>query len=161
MVKKKEVASKLLAALGRTKKQQMAKLKPKAPPKITSKGPYTRGTIGKKGASDFVKRRAAVAGTKATKSSKLDLSPIASGLGAGAIGYAVGKGWHKKLAGAVTPKKKDTHLDKARRGAKELIKKQKSKKKKSLKEIFKNKDTMREAFGPRIRKKNPHGYRGG
>ena len=23
------------------------------------------------------------------------------------------------------------------------------------------KDTMRESFGPRIRKKNPHGYRGG
>ena len=39
--------------------------------------------------------------------------------------------------------------------AQEAIRKQKEKKKKSLK------DTMRESFGPRIRKKNPHGYRGG
>ena len=134
MADKKKVGSKLLAALGRTKKEQMAKLypkaQPKAYPKIKSKGPYTRGTIGKKGTSDFLKRRAAVAGTKATKSSKLDLSPIASGLGASAIGYAVGKGWHKKLAGAMTPKKKETHREKARRGAKELIKKQKAKKEK-------------------------------
>ena len=134
MADKKKVGSKLLAALGRTKKEQMAKLypkaQPKAYPKIKSKGPYTRGTIGKKGTSDFLKRRVAVAGTKATKSSKLDLSPIASGLGASAIGYAVGKGWHKKLAGAMTPKKKETHREKARRGAKELIKKQKAKKEK-------------------------------
>ena len=134
MADKKKVGSKLLAALGRTKKEQMAKLypkaQPKAYPKIKSKGPYTRGTIGKKGTSDFLKRRAAVAGTKATKSSKLDLSPIASGLGASAVGYAVGKGWHKKLAGAMTPKKKETHREKARRGAKELIKKQKAKKEK-------------------------------
>ena len=138
MADKKTAGSKLLKALGKTKKEQMAKLYPKTRaasyPKVKGdvrgKGPYVRGTIGKKGASDFLKRRAAVAGTKATKSSKLDLSPIASGLGAGAIGYAVGKGWHKKLAGAVTPKKKeDTHLDKARKGAKELIKKQKDKKK--------------------------------
>ena len=131
---KKESASRLVKALGKTKKEQMAKLYPKVKGDIRGKGPYVRGTIGKKGASDFLKRRAAVAGTKATKSSKLDLSPIASGLGAGAIGYAVGKGWHKKLAKAVSgyfkPKKKeDTHLDKARKGAKELIKKQKDKKK--------------------------------
>ena len=137
MADKKKVGSKLLAALGRTKKEQMGKLIPKGAkvksyPKvkgdIRGKGPYLRGKV--MGTGDFLKRRAAVAGTKATKSSKLDLSPIASGLAAGAIGYAVGKGWHKKLAGAVTPKKKDTHLDKARRGAKELIKKQKAKKEK-------------------------------
>ena len=164
MADKKKVGSKLLASLGRTKKEQMAKLypkaKPKAYPKIKSKGPYTRGTIGKKGTSDFVKRRAAVAGTKATKKKGIGIADIVAGTG---VGYAVGKGWHKKLVGAVTPKKKDrpSHQDKAREGAKELIKKQKDKKKKSLKEIFKNKDTMREAFGPRIRKKNPHGYRGG
>ena len=138
MADKKKVGSKLLAALGRTKKEQMAKLypkaQPKAYPKIKSKGPYTRGTIGKKGTSDFLKRRAAVAGTKATKSSKLDLSPIASGLGAGATGYAIGKGWHKKLAGAVTKavKKKDrpSHQDRAREAAAKGIKKQKTKKEK-------------------------------
>ena len=127
---KKESASRLIKALGKTKKEQMAKLYPKVKGQIRGKGPYVRGTIGKKGASDFVKRRGAVAGTKATKSSKLDLSPIASGLGASAIGYAVGKGWHKKLAGAMTPKKKETHREKAIRGAKELIKKQKAKKEK-------------------------------
>ena len=125
---KKESASRLIKALGKTKKEQMAKLYPKVKGDIRGKGPYLRGTTGKKGAGDFLKRRAAVAGTKATKSSKLDLSPIASGLGAGAIGYAVGKGWHKKIAGAMTPKKKETHREKARRGAKELIKKQKKQK---------------------------------
>ena len=138
MADKKKAGSALLKALGKTKKEQMKVLYPKAKPKaypkvkgdIRGKGPYLRGTTGKKGAGDFLKRRAAVAGTKATKSSKLDLSPIASGLGAGAIGYAVGKGWHKKIAGAMTPKKKETHREKARRGAKELIKKQKSKKEK-------------------------------
>ena len=127
---KKEKGSKLLKALGKTKKEQMSKLYPKVKGDIRGKGPYVRGTIGKKGSDTFLKRRAVMAGTKATKSSKLDLSPIASGLGAGAIGYAVGKGWHKKIAGAMTPKKKETHREKARRGAKELIKKQKSKKEK-------------------------------
>jgi len=128
---KKESASRLVKALGKTKKEQMAKLYPKVKGDIRGKGPYVRGTIGKKGASDFLKRRAAVAGTKATKSSKLDLSPIASGLGAGAIGYAVGKGWHKKIAGAVTkPKRKETtsHQDKARKMADEAVKKQKKQK---------------------------------
>ena len=126
---KKESASRLVKALGKTKKEQMAKLYPKVKGDIRGKGPYLRGKV--MGTGDFLKRRAAVAGTKATKSSKLDLSPIASGLGAGAIGYAVGKGWHKKIAGAMTPKKKeDTHLDRARKGAKELIKKQKAKKEK-------------------------------
>ena len=128
---KKESGSRLLKALGKTKKEQMAMLYPKVKGDIRGKGPYVRGTIGKKGASDFLKRRAAVAGTKATKSSKLDLSPIASGLGAGAIGYAVGKGWHKKIAGAVTkPKRKETtsHQDKARKMADEAVKKQKKQK---------------------------------
>ena len=136
MADKKRTGSKLLAALGKTKKEQMAKLYPKTKsasyPKVKGdvrgKGPYVRGKV--MGTGDLMSRRAAVAGTKATKSSKLDLSPIASGLGAGAIGYAVGKGWHKKIAGAMTPKKKETHREKARRGAKELIKKQKAKKEK-------------------------------
>ena len=139
MADKKKVGSKLMAALGRTKKEQMAKLypkaQPKAYPKIKSKGPYTRGTIGKKGTSDFVKRRAAVAGTKFPKPTKKKGIGIADVVGAGAAGWAVGSGQHKKLAKAVSgyfkPKKKeDTHLDKARRGAKELIKKQKAKKEK-------------------------------
>ena len=130
MAKKKEAASRLLKALGKTKKEQMAKLYPKVKGQIRGKGPYVRGTIGKKGVDDFLKRRAAVAGTKATK--KPDLSPIASGLGAGAVGYAVGKGWHKKLAGAVTGDRKKTtsHKDKARKMAQRAIKKQKTKKEK-------------------------------
>ena len=172
MADKKKAGSKLLATLGRTKKEQMAKLypkaKPKAYPKIKSKGPYTRGTIGKKGTSDFVKRRAAVAGTKFPKPTKARKGiGIADVIGAGAAGWAVGSGHAGKAAKAVAsylkPKKakKKSHQDIAREGAKKLVKKQKDKKKKSLKEIFKNKDTMREAFGPRIRKKNPHGYRGG
>jgi hypothetical protein len=171
MADKKKAGSKLLAALGRTKKEQMGKLIPKGAkvksyPKvkgdIRGKGPYLRGKV--MGAGDFEARRKVLRGDaqKALRTAdKEALGALATTAVAGATGYAIGKGWHKKLAGAVTPKKKDTHLDKARRGAKELIKKQKSKKKKSLKEIFKNKDTMREAFGPRIRKKNPHGYRGG
>ena len=131
---KKESASRLIKALGKTKKEQMAKLYPKVKGNIRGKGPYVRGTIGKKGASDFVKRRAAVAGTKFPKpTKKRDMSAgemAAHVVGAGVTGYGIGKGWHKKLVGAVTPKKKDTHLDKARRGAKELIKKQKAKKEK-------------------------------
>ena len=131
---KKESASRLIKSLGKTKKEQMAKLYPKVKGQIRGKGPYVRGTIGKKGASDFVKRRAAVAGTKFPKpTKKRDMSAgemAAHVVGAGVTGYGIGKGWHKKLVGAVTPKKKDTHLDKARRGAKELIKKQKAKKEK-------------------------------
>ena len=138
MADKKKAGSKLLATLGRTKKEQMAKLypkaQPKAYPKIKSKGPYTRGTIGKKGTSDFVKRRAAVAGTKFPKPTKKKGIGIADVVGAGAAGWAVGSGQHKKLAKAVSGhfKKEDTHLDKARRGAKELVKKQKSKKEKLI-----------------------------
>jgi len=134
MADKKKVGSKLLATLGRTKKEQMAKLypkaQPKAYPKIKSKGPYTRGTIGKKGTSDFLKRREVMAGKKFPKPTKAKGIGIADVVGAGAAGFAVGKGWHKKLVGALTPKKKETHREKARRGAKELIKKQKAKKEK-------------------------------
>jgi len=131
MAKKKEAASRLLKALGKTKKDQMAKLYPK----VKGKGPYVRGTIGKKGASDFVKRRAVMSGIKSfpkpTKKRGMSAGEMAAHVvGAGAAGYAVGKGWHKKLAGAVTPKKKETHREKAIRGAKELVKKQKAKKEK-------------------------------
>jgi len=119
--------SKLLKALGKTKKEQMAKLYPKVKGQIRGKGPYLRGTTGKKGVGDFLKRRAAVAGTKATKAKGIGIADV---VGAGAAGFAVGKGWHKKLVGALTPKKKETHREKAIRGAKELIKKQKAKKEK-------------------------------
>ena len=138
MAKKKEVGSKLLKALGKTKKEQMAKLYPKAIPpsypkvkgKIRGKGPYLRGKV--MGSGDFLDRRAAVAGTKATKKKSMSAAEMAAHVvGAGATGYAVGKGWHKKLVGAMTPKKKeDTHLDKARKAAEKGIKKQKSKKEK-------------------------------
>ena len=161
---KVEKGSKLLAALGKTKKEQMAKLypkaKPKAYPKIKSKGPYTRGKVMGKGDSDkFLSRRAIMGGAnqalrKAEKDAVRDTAIIAA---TGLTGYGIGKGWHKKIAGAVTKPKRKTpsHQDKAKKMAQEAIRKQKEKKKKSLK------DTMRESFGPRIRKKNPHGYRGG
>ena len=125
---KVKAGSKLLKALGKNKKEQMDKLYPK----VKGKGPYARGTIGKKGASDFVKRRAAVAGKKFPAPTKKKGIGIADVIGAGAAGWAVGSGQHKKLAKAVSGrfKKEDTHLDKARKGAKELIKKQKTKKEK-------------------------------
>ena len=142
MADKKKAGSALLKALGKTKKEQMKVLYPKAKPKaypkvkgdVRGKGPYLRGTTGKKGAGDFLKRRAAVAGTKSfpkpTKARKG--IGVADVVAAGAAGWAVGSGQHKKLAKAVSGhfKKEDTHLDKARRGAKELVKKQKSKKEK-------------------------------
>jgi len=128
--------SKLLAALGRTKKEQMSKLIPKGAkvtkhpyPKvkgdIRGKGPYLRGTTGKKGAGDFLKRRAAVAGKKFPKPTKAKRIGIAEVVGAGAAGWALGKYGPKKTKGK-------THMKKAREGAKELIKKQKDKKRKKL-----------------------------
>ena len=131
---KKESASRLIKALGKTKKEQMAKLYPKVKGQIRGKGPYVRGTIGKKGASDFVKRRAAVAGTKFPKPTKKKGIGIADVIGAGAAGWAVGSGQHKKLAKAVSgylkKGKERSHQDIAREGAKKLIKKQKAKKEK-------------------------------
>ena len=124
---KKESASRLVKALGKTKKEQMAKLYPKVKGDIRGKGPYVRGTIGKKGASDFVKRRAAVRGTDLKKAiRKADKEAARTGIGIAAAtgaGYALGRYGPKKTEA------KDTHLDKARKGAKELIKKQKDKKK--------------------------------
>ena len=123
--------SKLLQALGKTKKEQMKVLYPKVKSKVRGKGPYLRGKVS--GSGDFLKKRAAVAGTKSfpkpTKARKgIGVADVAA---AGAAGWAVGSGQHKKLAKAVSGhfKKEDTHLDKARKGAKELIKKQKEKKK--------------------------------
>ena len=130
---KKESASRLVKALGKTKKEQMAKVYPKVKGQIRGKGPYLRGTTGKKSVADFLKRRAGVAGKKFPAPTKAKKGiGVTDVVAAGAAGWAVGSGQHKKLAKAVKGhfKKEDTHLDKARRGAKELIKKQKAKKEK-------------------------------
>tara|TARA_R110002110_G_scaffold167335_1_gene368343 strand:+ start:696 stop:1076 length:381 start_codon:yes stop_codon:yes gene_type:complete len=120
---KVKAGSKLLKALGKTKKEQMAKVYPK----VKGKGPYVRGTIGKKGADTFLKRRAVMSGVDATKAiRKVDKEAVRTGVGIAAAtgaGYALGKYGPKKT-------KAKTHIQKARRGAKELIKKQKAKKEK-------------------------------
>ena len=134
---KAEKGSKLLAALGKTKKEQMAKIypksKPKAYPKIKSKGPYTRGKVMGKG--DFDARRDVMGGVNQAlrKAEKSAVKDIATVVGAGVTGYGIGKGWHKKAAEALTkPKRKETtsHKDKARRMAQEAVRKQKKKKEK-------------------------------
>ena len=123
---KKAAASRLLKALGKTKKEQMAKLYPKVKGDIRGKGPYLRGKV--MGAGDLISRRAAVAGTKATKKRGIGIADV---VGAGAAGFAVGKGWHKKLVGAVTGDRKKTtsHKGRAKQLADKAIKKQKDKKK--------------------------------
>ena len=150
----KEAGSKLLRALGRTKKEQMKVLYPKAKtkayPKIKSKGPYTRGKV--MGAGDLITRRATIGGTKFPTPTKKKGIGIADIIGAGAAGWAVGSGQHKKAWAGVKKhfKKKDTHLDKAREGAKSLVQKQKEKKGK--RENMKEK--LRKMVGPR--KKTHH-----
>ena len=127
MADKKKVGSKLLAALGRTKKEQMAKLypkaQPKAYPKIKSKGPYTRGKV--MGTGDLISRRAAVAGTKALrKADKAALRDTAVIGAAAAAGFGVGKYDSSKKS------KAKTHKQKAKQLADRAIKKQKEKKEK-------------------------------
>jgi len=132
---KAEKGSKLLAALGKTKKEQMAKIypksKPKSYPKIKSKGPYTRGKVMGKG--DFLDRRKVLGGQaeKALRKSKKGIG-IPEVIAGTAAGYAVGKGWHKKVAEAITKPKRKTasHQDKARKMAQEAVRKQKKKKEK-------------------------------
>ena len=127
MVSKKSI---LLGIVGKTLKKGPPKIKSKAPPKIKSKGPYTRASlkVGKAipTTKEFKGRRDVLRGVQ-KKPKGIGVVDV---IGAGAAGFAVGKGWHKKLIGAVTPKKKDkpSHQDIARKGAKELIKKQKEKK---------------------------------
>jgi hypothetical protein len=123
-----KAASKLLKALGKTKKEQMAKVYPKVKGDIRGKGPYLRGTMGKKGADTFIARRAVMAGTKSfpkpTKKKGIGIVDIVgAAAAAGASGYAIGKYGPKKTEAR-------THIQKAREGAKELIKKQKAKKEK-------------------------------
>jgi hypothetical protein len=130
MADKKKAGSVLMASLGRTKKEQMKAVYPKgtkkSPPRIKSKGPYTRGKV--MGAGDLISRRSAVRGTDLKKAiRKADKEAARTGIGIAAAtgaGYALGRYGPKKTEA------KDTHLDKARRGAKELIKKQKTKKEK-------------------------------
>ena len=113
----------LLKALGKTKKEQMAKLYPKVKGQIRGKGPYVRGTIGKKGADTFLARRAVMSGTQALPKPTKEKG-IVGAVAAGAAGYALGKYGPKK-----TEAKQSTisHADRAGRGVKELIKKQKEK----------------------------------
>ena len=135
MADKKKAGSLLMASLGRTKKEQMKALTPPSLKKsrtstsIKSKGPYIRGTIGKKGTGDFLKRRAVMSGVDARKAiRKADKEAARTGVGIAAAtgaGYALGRYGPKK-----TEAKEKTHRDKAREGAKELIKKQKEKKEK-------------------------------
>ena len=120
----------LLKAIGKTKKEQMKVLYPKLKSKVRGKGPYLRGKV--MGSGDFLKRREVIAGKQFPAPTKKKGIGIADVVGAGAAGWAVGSGQHKKLAKAVSGhfKKEDTHLDKARKAAEKGIKKQKAKKEK-------------------------------
>jgi len=128
MAKKKEVGSKLLQAIGKTKKEQMKVLYPKVKGDVRGKGPYLRGTTGKKGAGDFLKRRAAVRGTdikKALRTADKEAAGFTAAIGAAAAaGFGVGKYDSSKKS------KAKTHKQKARRMVQEGIKKQKAKKEK-------------------------------
>ena len=123
MTSKKSI---LLGIVGKTLKKGPPKIKPKAPAKIKSKGPYTRGKAIPT-TKEFKARRDVLRGVPKKKG-----IGIADVVGAGAAGFAVGKGWHKKLAGAVTGDRKKTtsHKEKARKAAETGIKKQKEKKEK-------------------------------
>ena len=145
MAKKKETGSHLLAALGRTKKEQMKALMPTgrslppgrdksgrikgvlmkkpSPPKIKSKGPYTRGKVMGKGDSDkFLARRAVMGGVKASLPKPSIAASVSVPLGlaaAGVTGYHMGK---KKGT-------KNVRAQEAKKAAEKGIKKQKEKKK--------------------------------
>ena len=120
----------LLKAIGKTKKEQMKVLYPKLKSKVRGKGPYLRGKV--MGTGDFLKRREVIAGKQFPAPTKKKGIGIADVVGAGAAGFAVGKGWPKKLIAAVTGdrKKTTTHKGKAKQLADEAIKKQKGKKEK-------------------------------
>ena len=127
---KVKTGSKLLAALGRTKKEQMAKLYPKVKGDVRGKGPYLRGKV--MGAGDFEARRRIMAGTgeahKALRKAEKEAAGFTAAIGAAAAaGFGVGRYSKSKKT-----KAKDTtsHKDKARRMAQEGIKKQKAKKEK-------------------------------
>ena len=129
MAKKKETGSHLLAALGRTKKEQMKALTPpglkksKRSTSVKSKAPYVRGKV--MGTGDLISRRAAVAGTKALrKADKAALRDTAVIGAAAAAGFGVGKYDSSKKS------KAKSHKQKAKEVADKAIKKQKEKKEK-------------------------------
>ena len=133
MADKKKTASVLLGALGKTKKDQLKVLYPKSypgkvskkpTPKITksknvSKGSYTRGKVmGKKG--DFLDKRRNLSGVQdATKKAK-------SGAKIAAIAFGTGYGV-RSLKGAYDHHK--SARAEAKKGADDLISKQKEQKK--------------------------------
>jgi len=125
MTSKKSI---LLGIVGKTLKKGPPKIKPKAPPKIKSKGPYTRAikpskALGIPGPKTFQARRDIFRGVQKKPSWK---APLPGAVVGGAAGYAIAKyGTKGKKAKA---KDKPSHQDIARKGAKELIKKQKEKK---------------------------------
>ena len=126
---KVKTGSKLLAALGRTKKEQMKALMPPGVKKartstsVKSKAPYIRGKVMGKGDSDkFLARRAVMGGVKASlpKPSIAASASVPLGLAAaGVAGYHMGK---KKGV-------KNVRAQEAKKAAEEGIKKQKEKKK--------------------------------
>ena len=125
---KKEKGSKLLKALGKTKKEQMAKLYPKVKGDVRGKGPYLRGKV--MGTGDFEARRKVLGGDaqKALRKAEKEAAGFTAAIGtAAAAGFGVGRYSKSKKT-----KAKDTtsHKDKARRMAQEGIKKQKAKKEK-------------------------------
>jgi hypothetical protein len=129
---KKEKGSKLLKALGKTKKEQMAKLYPKVKGDIRGKGPYLRGRV--MGAGDlldkrFLDRRATLGGARATKKKKFDKEALrdTAVIGAAALaGFGVGKYSKSKKTKATS------HRDKAKQLADKAIKRQQAKKRKKL-----------------------------
>ena len=136
MAKKKEVGSKLLAALGRTKKEQMKAITPpglkksKRSTSVKSKAPYIRGKV--MGTGDFESRRRIMAGTgeahKALR--KVDKAAVrdTAVIGAAALaGFGVGKYDSRKKSKAKPTK---SHKGRAKQLADEAIKKQKAKKEK-------------------------------
>ena len=126
MADKKRTGSKLLAALGKTKKEQMKAITPPGVKKarkstsVKSKAPYIRGKV--MGTGDLISRRAAVAGTKALR--KVDKTALrdTAVIGAAALaGFGVGKYDSRKKS------KAKTHKQKAKQLADKSIKKQKAK----------------------------------
>ena len=130
MADKKKAASRLVKALGKTKKEQMAKLYPKVKGDIRGKGPYLRGKV--MGTGDFESRRRIMAGTgeahKALR--KVDKAAVrdTAVIGAAALaGFGVGKYDSRKKSKAKPTK---SHKGRAKQLADEAIKKQKAKKEK-------------------------------
>ena len=122
----KEAGSKLLRALGRTKKEQLKALTPPGLKKartstsVKSNAPYTRGKVmGKGDAEKFMARREILRGVPAKSKGMSELTKIGM---AGATGYAVAKLGSKYSANKQAEAKK---------GAADLIKKQKEQKEKN------------------------------